>query len=111
MFKFVALWNIKPGISEEDFERWYAEQHMGDAKRIPRLIKYTVNLVDTPDNSPSRYYRMAELCFRTREDFEKAFISPEWKHAFVDAQSYITDHLRLQFTSQDVPLEKEQIKK
>lgn len=102
----MALWNIRPGLSEAEFERWYVEQHMLDAQRIPGLIGYTVNRVAGGSQSRSRYYRMAELCFATAADFEKAFVSPEWKHAFADAQSYIVDHLRLQFDSTNVPLKK-----
>ena len=105
MFKFVALWNIRPGVSEADFERWYKDQHIQDAKCIPGLARYTVNRVASGSASGSRYYRMAELCFASQQDFEKAFVSPEWKHAFVDAQSYITDHLRLQFDSTEISLQ------
>lgn len=104
MFKFVAMWNIRPGLSEAEFEKWYTERHMGDAKRIPGLIKYTVNRVSDAARSTSPYYRMAELCFNSRQSFEKAFASAEWKQAFEDAQGYIADHIRLQFDSKDVPL-------
>ena len=104
MFKFVAMWNIRPGISETEFEDWYTERHMGDAQRIPGLVRYTVNRVSDAAREGSRYYRMAELCFASHESFENAFGSPEWKHAFADAQGYITDHLRLQFDSTDVLL-------
>lgn len=104
MYKFVALWNIRPGVSEAEFERWYSERHMGDAQQIPGLVKYTVNRVGDSVREASPYYRMAELGFASRESFEKAFASPEWKHAFADAQGYIVDHVRLQFESTDVPL-------
>lgn len=106
MYKFVAMWNIRPGVTEADFERWYVERHMGDAKRIPGLVRYTVNRVSDSARDGSPYYRMAELCFASRESFERAFASPEWKHAFADAQGYIADHVRLQFESTDVPLER-----
>lgn len=105
MFKFVALWNIKPGVSEDEFERWYRDRHIGDARRIPGLVRYTVNRRSDGAAADARYYRMAELCFADEASFEKAFASPEWKHAFEDAQGYIADHLRMKFESTEIELE------
>lgn len=104
MIKFVALWNVKPGVTEEEFEQWYADRHMGDAKRIPGLVGYTVSRGLGDGGDPARYYRMAELCFADEESFERAFVSPEWKRAFEDAQGYIADHVRLRFESTQVEL-------
>ena len=104
MLKFVALWNIKEGITEAQFEQWYRNTHMPDAKRIPGLRRYTVNRAAAPVRGESRYYRMAELSFDSHEAMQQALNTPEWQHAFADAQRYITDHLRLQLESEDVPL-------
>jgi uncharacterized protein (TIGR02118 family) len=98
------MWNIRSGLSEAEFERWYKDTHIEDAKRIPGLIKYTVNRITGGRQSGAPYYRMAELCFANEESFQKAFGSAEWKHAFEDAQNYITGHIRLQFDSVDIPL-------
>lgn len=95
MITFVALWNIAEGISESEFERWYSDVHIADAKRIPGLVGYRTNRAE--DSGSQQFYRMAELSFANRQSFEQAFVSPEWKHAFVDAQNYITDHQRLVF--------------
>jgi uncharacterized protein (TIGR02118 family) len=105
MLKFVALWNIREGIAEADFEHWYRNVHMPDAKRIPGLRRYTVNRVTDAARGESRYYRMAELCFDSHEAMQKALETPEWQHAFRDAQGWITDHLRLKLETEDVPLE------
>ena len=37
------------------------------------------------------------ISFPDRETFDRAFASPEWKHALADAGNYITDHQRLLF--------------
>jgi uncharacterized protein (TIGR02118 family) len=105
MLKFVALWNLKPGVSEAEFEKWYRDVHMPDAKRIPGLRRYTVNRATGAVRGESRYYRMAELSFDSYDAVQRALKTPEWQHAFSDAQSYITDHLRLQFDSEEVPLD------
>ena len=77
MFKFVAMWNIRSGLSEAEFERWYKDTHIEDAKRIPGLVKYTVNRISGGSQSGAPYYRMAELCFANEESFQKAFGSAE----------------------------------
>lgn len=105
MLKFVAMWNLKDGISENVFEEWYRTRHIPDAKRIPGLRKYTVNRAAQQVRGESRYYRMAELSFDSYEAVQRAMPSPEWKRAFLDAQGYIADHLRLQFESEEIPLD------
>ncbi len=102
MITFVAVWNIAQGVSDSEFERWYSHVHIADAKRIPGLIGYRTNRA--VDRSKQQFYRMAELSFEDMQSFEVAFASAEWKHAFVDAQNYITDHQRLVFetTQQDL---------
>jgi uncharacterized protein (TIGR02118 family) len=105
MLKFVAMWNIKEGISEAEFEHWYRNTHIPDARRIPGLRKYTISRAPDALRGASRYYRMAELCFDSYDAVQRALATPEWQHAFRDAQGYVADHLRLQFESEDVPLE------
>ena len=105
MLKFVALWNLKEGVSESAFEHWYRTTHIPDARRIPGLRKYTVNRAAEPVRGQSRYYRMAELSFDSYEAVQRALPSPEWQRAFVDAQGFIADHLRLQFESEEISLD------
>ena len=99
MHTFTALWNIREGVSEREFEDWYAGRHVADAQKIPGLIAYSTHRATDPS---APYYRMALLGFRDEAEFAAAFASPEWKHAFEDAQPYITDHLRLWFESETV---------
>jgi uncharacterized protein (TIGR02118 family) len=104
MIKVAALWNIPETISELEFERWYEEKHIPDAKKIPGLKKYTVNRVVSKHRNSSRYYRMAELCFDSIEAVEEALESSEWKYAFKDASNKIADHIRLFFETKEIPL-------
>ena len=105
MLKFVALWNVKEGISEAEFEHWYRTRHIPDARSIPGLRKYTVNRAAEAGRASSRFYRMAELSFDSYEAMQAAMPSPQWKHAFQDAQGYLADHVRLQFDSEEIPLD------
>jgi len=104
MVKVVALWNIREEISEKEFEKWYEEKHIPDAKKIPGLKKYTVNRVVFKHRNSSVYYRMAELCFDSMERVEEALESREWTYAFADAKDKIADHIRLFFETKEIPL-------
>jgi uncharacterized protein (TIGR02118 family) len=101
MIKFIALWNIKPGVSEAEFESWYVK-HMDDAKRIPGLTRYTVSRLLPGPQGKAPYYRMAELCFANEAEYQRAFASKEWQDSFVDAKNYIADHVRYRADSTDV---------
>ncbi len=35
MLKVVSMWKLPEGMSEQEFEKWYREKHIGDAKKIP----------------------------------------------------------------------------
>lgn len=104
MIKVAALWNIPKTMSEQEFEKWYEEKHIPDAKKIPGLRKYMVNRVVSRHRNSSKYYRMAELCFDSMEAVEQALDSAEWKHAFADAKDKITDHIRLYFETKNIAL-------
>ena len=104
MLKFVALWNLAPDVNATDFERWYHDTHIEDAKRIPGLRRYTVNRAAAELRADAPYYRMAELTFDSYAAAQAALATPEWRHAFQDATGRIADHRRLFFCTQDIPL-------
>jgi uncharacterized protein (TIGR02118 family) len=103
--KFVALWNLPDGDSEAEFERWYRDIHIPDAKRIPGLRRYTVNRACAQTRVTSSFYRMAELSFDSFEAAQIALASPEWKHALSDASGRLAGHVRIFFDSEEVPLD------
>lgn len=102
MFKIVSMWSLPAGMSGQEFEHWYATKHVVDAQRIPGLKRYTINRVVPDENGSSRYYRIAELGFESREAARAAFASPEWKYAYADAKPYIGDFIRLFCDSTDI---------
>jgi uncharacterized protein (TIGR02118 family) len=102
MIKVVSIWQLPPGMPEADFERWYLDKHVPDAKKIPGLRRYEINRVIPEERANSRFYRMAELSFDTLPEARAAFESAEWKYAFADAKPYIGDFMRFFFDSQDI---------
>ncbi|HYF18083.1 MAG TPA: EthD family reductase [Ramlibacter sp.] len=102
MIKVVSIWQLPPGMAEDEFERWYVGKHVPDAQKIPGLRRYTINRVIPEERASSRFYRMAELSFDSIEAARSAFESAEWKYAFADAKPYIGDFMRFYFDSQDI---------
>jgi uncharacterized protein (TIGR02118 family) len=102
MIKVVSIWQLPPGMGEDEFERWYLGKHVPDAQKIPGLRRYTINRVIPEERANARFYRMAELSFDTIEAARSAFESAEWKYAFADAKPYIGDFMRFYFDSQDI---------
>ena len=80
MLKVVSMWKLPEGMSEQEFEKWYREKHIGDAKKISGLRRYTVNRVAPSERAAAPYYRMAELSFDNIEAAKAAFESPQWKY-------------------------------
>lgn len=102
MIKVVSIWQLPPGMGEDEFEQWYVGKHVPDAQKIPGLRRYTINRVIPEERAASRFYRMAELSFDTVEAARAAFVSQEWKYAFADAKPFIGDFMRFFFDSQDI---------
>jgi hypothetical protein len=44
-YRYVIVSRAKPG-QEEEFARWYAEQHLADVGRHPHVVSGSVHLVD-----------------------------------------------------------------
>ena len=104
LVKVTSLWNLPAELSEGEFEKWYLEKHVPEAKKIPGLRKYVINKVHPKYQAESRYYRMVELCFDSVEELEAALQSKEWQEAFKDAAGKVADFIRLYFVEDEVPL-------
>ncbi len=64
MIKLVVLWNPPEHMTPEEFDRRYFAEHVPLARSIPGVRKYlTTKFLQSPDGSPPRYYRMAELYY------------------------------------------------
>jgi len=74
MLKTVSFWRLRPGVSEEEAEKQYYEEHVPLAQKLPGLRRYTIGKARGKDRP---YYRMAELCFDNREALNTAMSSPE----------------------------------
>ena len=104
MIKVISLWTLPAELTEDEFETWYREKHIGDAKRIRGLREYTINKVVNEEKANSPYYRMAELSFDNLAAAREAFASNEWKDAYADAKDKLGSPIRLFLHTEKVPL-------
>ncbi len=72
MVKAILGYDIRPGISEEAYEKWLREIHLPDLSRIPGLRRVVFNTVKAKVREGQTFYRLAELHYDSMEAFEKA---------------------------------------
>ena len=72
MVKAILGYDIEPGITEEQYDRWLREVHLPDLSRIPGLRKVVLNTVKGIVQGKTAFYRIAELHYDSMEAFEKA---------------------------------------
>ena len=72
MVKAILGYDIVPGISEEEYDKWLREIHLPDLSRIPGLRKVVFNTVKGTVMGEKTFYRIAELHYDSMEAFETA---------------------------------------
>jgi len=97
MVKLIYVITRKPGLSVEDFQRYWRETHGPIAARIPGVRRYvqchTLPELYAGDRDPP-YDGAAELWFDDLESFRRAAGSPEVAAAREDERNFI-DHSRV----------------
>ena len=96
MVKLIYGINRKPGMSVEEFQRYWRETHGPIAARLPGVRRYvqchTLPEPYTRENPPP-YDGVAELWFDDMATLQQAMASPELKAAREDERNFI-DHSR-----------------
>ena len=101
MYKVIGLLKRPPGISLDEFHKWWLNEHANLVKRFLGLKKYTINLATTPDQP---YDGMAEVWFDSKEDLEKIFTLPEGQTARQSATSH-SEQIAILFTQEQIIVE------
>ena len=71
MVKAILGYDIMPGMSVEDYEKWLREVHLPDLSKIPGLNKVVFNTVKGTVMGNKTFYRIAELHYDSMDAFEK----------------------------------------
>ncbi|MDI6763829.1 MAG: hypothetical protein QME83_12475 [Thermodesulfobacteriota bacterium] len=72
MVKAILGYDIAPGMTVDEYEKWLREIHLPDLKRIPGLRKVVLNTVKGIVRGDTVFYRIAELHYDNMENFEEA---------------------------------------
>ena len=86
MVKLVALY--KKPAELEDFDRHYAEVHIPLVRRYPGLRRIEVTSITGAPIGDTKFYKMAEMYFDTREALDAALTSQEGKAVARDIMSF-----------------------
>ena len=95
MIKLVYCITRRPGMSIEEFSRYWYDVHAPIGRRIPGLRRLVQSHpVPRPDGMPDPSFDgVAELWFDDIAALQAARRSPEWK-ASTDDESNFVDHTR-----------------
>ena len=99
MVKLIYLITRKPGLSVEEFQRYWRETHGPIAGRLPGLRRYVQchvppELYDRPSGEGPAYDGAAELWFDDLDALRAAMRSPEVEAAREDERNFI-DHSKV----------------
>jgi uncharacterized protein (TIGR02118 family) len=82
MIKLTIVWNLPLGMSAEEFDRRYFNEHVPLASSVPGVRRYlTTKFTSAGDGSPAAFYRMAELFYDDRAALDTAVKSPQSRAA------------------------------
>lgn len=72
MVKTILGYDIMPGMTIPEYEKWLKDIHVPDLSKIPGLRKIVFNTVKGVVLGDKTFYRIAELHYDSMEAFEKA---------------------------------------
>ena len=72
MVKAIFGYDIMPGMSVAQYEKWLKEIHIPDLSKVPGLKRVVLNTVKGIVRGDTTFYRIAELHYDNMETFEKA---------------------------------------
>lgn len=72
LVKAILGYDIMPGMSVQEYEKWLKEVHLPDLSKVPGLKRLVLNTVKGLVRGETTFYRIAELHYESMEAFENA---------------------------------------
>jgi uncharacterized protein (TIGR02118 family) len=72
------------------FDAYYESTHRPLAEKLPGLTSFTARHCESLDDSPPKYFLIAELAFPSREALHAAVSSPQGHAAAADVAKFAT---------------------
>ena len=101
MYKVIWLAKFQPDVPREQVLEWWRGHHAALAKATPGMLRYVqsywVEALDAktqqPAGKPGLYDGHAEHWFESKEAYDAAMASPEWKQTLIDGPRGFTEDL------------------
>lgn len=88
-FKRIGLLRRRPDLSREQFVAHWVNVHAKLARLMPKVRRYSINVIDRERHPFLDYDGFSELWFDSRADCEAAFSSPEGVAVLADLKNYV----------------------
>jgi uncharacterized protein (TIGR02118 family) len=88
-FKRIGLQRKRADLSHEQFVAHWVNVHAPLARHLPKLRRYSINVVDRARHPDFPYDGFSELWFDSRADCEAAFASPQGVAVLADLRNYV----------------------
>ena len=89
--KRLGILRKKEGITHEQFVNHWMQKHAALCVKLPKLRRYSVNLVDRARFPKFGYDGFSELWFDSEEDLVASLASPEGKTLLADLPNFAGD--------------------
>ena len=89
--KRLGILRKKEGITHEQFVNHWLQKHAALCVKLPKLRRYSVNLVDRARFPKFGYDGFSELWFDSEEDLVASLASPEGKTLLADLPNFAGD--------------------
>lgn len=85
MLKLFAVIRKASGFTHEDFINYWVNEHAEQGRKLPGLRKYLIHDICTEVGADEpRWDCLIEMWFESKEAYENAYKSAEWKSAETD---------------------------
>jgi uncharacterized protein (TIGR02118 family) len=88
-FKRIGLQRRRADLTHEQYVAHWVNVHAPLAKRLPKLRRYSINVIDRERYPDLGYDGFSELWFDSQADCEAAFNSPEGVTLLADLKNYV----------------------
>lgn len=88
MQKLVFVLQLREDMSREEALRYWRQVHGPIAAKTPGLRKYVQDHATAPAEGDLQFGGIAELWFDSREAFQSAMASPEWRATIADVPNF-----------------------
>ena len=90
MFKTMFFLHRRSDMSVEEFQRYSKDVHVPMVALVPGLERYVINhVLANPTGNAAACDGVAELWFRSAEDFQAALVSQEGVAVLADQANYL----------------------